>query len=268
MLAESSASVSLIRWEETMAADWKVAWITGASSGIGEALAIKLARSGVKVAVSARSADSLKALEDGYETIFAFPLDVTDAEACATTITAIESKLGPIDLGVFCAGTWDVIDTEDLAVAPIEKGMRVNYIGTVNCMIPLARVMMERRQGHLAAVASVAGYRGLPRASAYGPTKAALNSLCQSLKPALDKYGLTTTIINPGFVATPMTAKNDFPMPYIMQPDEAADRIFDGLKSKSYEIAFPWQLVTQLKFLSILPSSLYFYLIKTFVSKG
>ncbi|MEO1206059.1 MAG: SDR family NAD(P)-dependent oxidoreductase [Pseudomonadota bacterium] len=251
-----------------MADDWKVAWVTGASSGIGEALARKLANAGVKVAVSARSAESLKSLEDSVGSITAFPLDVTDAEGCTRTISDIEAKLGPIDLAVFCAGTWDIIDIDDLAVGPIEKGMRVNYVGTVNCMVPLARLMMERRSGHLAPVASVAGYRGLPRASAYGPTKAALNSLCQSLKPALDGFNVTTTIINPGFVDTPMTAKNDFPMPYLMQPDEAADKIFEGLKSKRYEVAFPWQLVTQLKFLSILPSSLYFYLMKKFVSKG
>lgn len=251
-----------------MAAHWNVVWVTGASSGIGRSVALAIAKSGAQVAVSARSADDLAALEAESDQISAFSLDVTDTTACEAVISAIEAKLGPIDLGVFCAGTWDIIDAKDLAVPPLVKGMTVNYFGTVNCMIPLAQRMMARRSGHLAPVASVAGYRGLPRASAYGPTKAALNSLCESLKPALDSYGVTTTIINPGFVATPMTAKNDFPMPYIMQPDEAADAIVAGLKTKSFEIAFPWQLVRQLKFMSILPASIYFWMIKTFVAKG
>lgn len=251
-----------------MAKRWNVVWITGASSGIGAAVAQQLAKEGITVAVSARSRDDLEALAGAHETISAYPLDVTDAAACEDTLSRIEEDLGPIDLALFCAGTWDIVDIEDLAVAPLAKGMTVNYIGTVNCLVPAVRRMMERRSGQIAPVASVAGYRGLPRASAYGPTKAALNSLCQSLKPALDRHGITTTVVNPGFVDTPMTAKNDFPMPYLMQPEEAARRIVEGLKSGQFEVAFPWQLVWTLKFLSILPSSLYFWMIKRFVSSG
>jgi len=251
-----------------MAADWKVVWITGASTGIGRAVAVKLARSGCTVAVSARSADQLQSLADEHETIHAYPLDVTNAEEAAGLIDRIEADLGPIDLGLFCAGTWDIVDIEDLAVAPIEKGIRVNYVGTVNCFVPLAQKMMSRKRGHLAPVASVAGYRGLPRASAYGPTKAARNSFCQSIKPALDRFNVVTSIVNPGFVDTPMTAKNDFPMPFLMQADEAADRIIAGLKKEKYEVAFPWQLVTILKTISILPNWLFFWIMRAVVMRG
>lgn len=251
-----------------MAGHWRTAWVTGASSGIGEALARRLAQEGVTVAISARSGEALARIAAESDRIHAFPLDVTDAEAAARVVGDIEDRLGPIDLAVFCAGTWDIIDTKDLAVAPLAKGMTVNYLGTVNCLVPLAQRMMKRGAGQLAPVSSVAGYRGLPRAAAYGPTKAALNSLCESLRPALERYGVTVNVVNPGFVDTPMTSKNDFPMPYLMQPDEAAERIAKGLKSGRFEVAFPWQLVTQLKFMSILPASLYFYLIKTFVTRG
>lgn len=249
-----------------MADRWRTAWVTGASSGIGEAVARLLAQQGVTVAISARSGEALARIAAESDNIHAFPLDVTDEDAAAQVIEEIEARLGPVDLGLFCAGTWDIIDTKDLATAPLARGMAVNYLGTVNCLVPLAQRMMKRGSGQLAPVASVAGYRGLPRAAAYGPTKAALISLCESLKPALARYGVTVNVVNPGFVDTPMTAKNDFPMPYLMQPEEAAGKIVAGLKRDGFEVAFPWPLVWQLKALSILPAPVYFYLIRTFVS--
>ncbi|MEM1371914.1 MAG: SDR family NAD(P)-dependent oxidoreductase [Pseudomonadota bacterium] len=247
---------------------YNVIWITGASSGIGEAVARRFAADGETVAISARSEGSLARIAADYPSVHAYPCDIGDREACETTLAAIERDLGEIDLALLCAGTWDVVDVEDIAIEPIEKAMRINYLGTVHCLVPLVQLMMKRGRGQIAPVSSVAGYRGLPRATAYGPTKAALNSLCESLKPSLDKYGVTTTVVNPGFVATPMTEKNDFPMPFLLQPEEAAEHIVKGLRAKRYEVAFPWQLVLQLKLLSVLPARLFFFLMRKAVVKA
>ena len=251
-----------------MAESWSVAWVTGASSGIGRETALRLARRGTKVAVSARSEDALRELAGEAANITAYPLDITDDGAVEETIAAIERDLGPIDLGLFCAATWSVMDVEDLAVAPIARGMEVNFTGTVKTLVPLAHRMMARRSGRLAIVSSIAGYRGLPRSAAYGPTKAALQNLAECLQPDLARHGVAVSLINPGFVDTPMTRTNDFKMPFLMSVEDAADRLVAGLEAGRFEIAFPWQLVWQLKLLSILPSSLFLWLMRKRVARA
>jgi NAD(P)-dependent dehydrogenase (short-subunit alcohol dehydrogenase family) len=245
-----------------------VAWITGASSGIGKAVAQRLAANGYDVAVSARSEDKLEAIAAATPNIIAVPLDITDADAIEDAIETIERRLGPIDLAMFCAATWKVLDVEELDAEAIQRGMSVNFNGTVGTLVPIAKRMMARRKGRIAIVASVAGYRGLPRSSAYGPTKAALINLAECLQPDLARHNVDVTIINPGFVDTPMTADNDFPMPFLMKVDEAASSIVAGLSRGKYEIAFPWQLVGILKFFQMLPNTWFLWLMRRYVAKS
>ncbi|MGF1650329.1 MAG: SDR family NAD(P)-dependent oxidoreductase [Hyphomicrobiaceae bacterium] len=245
----------------------RVAWIVGASSGIGLAVAQRLAAKGMKVVISARSADRLAAAAATHDNLYAEPFDITDERAVGAVIERIETTFGPIDLAMFSAAVWHLLDVEDLDADLINRGMSVNFNGTVSVLVPVLKRMMARKRGHVAIVASVAGYRGLPRSSAYAPTKAALISLAECLAPDLHRHNIGVSIINPGFVATPMTAKNDFPMPFLMQVDDAATRIVRGLERGRYEIAFPWQLVTILKTLRLMPNGLFLWLIRRNVAR-
>ena len=240
---------------------WKVAWITGASSGIGRALALALARSGVTVAASARSADTLAGLAAEYPLIKSYPCDVTDAFAMQAAAERISADAGPIDLVILNAGTWYPVDLKTFDPEMFRKTLDVNFLGVVRGIAAVLPGMRERRRGQIAIVSSVAGYRGLPKAGAYGPSKAALINLAESLRPDLADLGITLSLVNPGFVATPMTAVNDFPMPFMVETDDAARRIIRGLASGRFEVAFPWQLVSILKIARVLPYGLFFWLL-------
>ena len=243
---------------------WKVVWITGASTGIGREIALQLASQGVIVAASARSADKLTGLG---ATIKSYPLDVTDRAAVLQTIEVIERELGPIDLAILGAGSYSPVEVDKIDPDLFASIMNVNYIGVVSCLAGLLNSMLPRRAGHIAWIASIAGYRGLPKAAAYGPSKAALINLAESLKPELDDRGITISVINPGFVETPMTAQNDFPMPFMMQADEAARLTIEGLAKKRFEIAYPTRFVAILKIARILPYWLFFRIIRGSVLK-
>lgn len=235
------------------------AWITGASSGIGRALAVRLAEEGWTVAVSARDAQALAALAaEAAGRIHAFPLDVTDAAASADTLAAIESRIGPVDLAVLNAGTYRHDSAAAFDAGMFRATIDVNLMGSVNCLAAILPGMMARRAGHIAVVSSVAGYVGLPGAAAYGASKAALINLCQGLYPELDASGVRLSLICPGFVDTPLTRKNDFPMPFMIPVDEAVDHIMRGLRSRRFEIAFPWKMVLSMKLLARLPTALTF----------
>lgn len=237
---------------------WKVVWITGASTGIGREIALQLANSGVKVAASSRSENKLRDLGEG---VTPYPLDVTDSAAVKNTVAQIEQELGPIDLAVFGAGTYEEIAATEIDPEKFATILNVNYLGVVNCISAVLPSMLTRGIGHMSWIASVAGYTGLPKAAAYGPSKAALINLAESLKPELALEGIRVSVINPGFVETPMTAKNNFPMPFLMQPDEAAKRTLVGLAKGKFEISYPTRFVLILKTLRLLPYSLYFWLI-------
>lgn len=243
---------------------WKLVWITGASTGIGREVALQLASLGVTVAVSARSADKLASL--GAK-IKPYPLDVTDRAAVLQTIEAIERDLGPIDLAILGAGSYSPVEVDKIDPSLFASIMDVNYTGVVNCLAGLLKPMLPRRAGHIAWIASVAGYRGLPKAAAYGPSKAALINLAESLKPELEGHGITISVVNPGFVETPMTAQNDFPMPFMMQPQEAARLTIMGLAKKRFEIAYPARFVAILKIARVLPYWLFFRIIRGSVLK-
>lgn len=240
-----------------MTLPWKTAWVTGASSGIGRELALSLARGGVRVAVSARSADKLDDLAREHANLASFPVDVTSRAHMAVAARGIVEAFGALDLAVLNAGIWQPLRARDYDAATAAQSMSVNYLGVANALAPLIPHMVGVGKGQLALVASVAGYRGLPKAAAYAPSKAAVISLAEVLRLELAPLGLTVSLVNPGFVSTPMTAVNEFPMPFIISPEDAAERIVRGLARGKFEIAFPLPLVAMLKLLRMLPNSVY-----------
>lgn len=244
---------------------WKTAWVTGASTGIGRDIVLQLKEAGVRVAASARSAEKLAALGHGIVTI---PLDVTDAANCRVAFERVEAELGPVDLVIFAAGTYAPVAADSIDPILFSHTMTTNYMGVVNCLAAVAPRMTARGKGQIAWIASVAGFMGLPRAAAYGPTKAALINLAECLEPEMKLKGVTVSVINPGFVATPLTAQNDFDMPFLMQPDEAARRSIAGLAAGRFEIAYPRRFVVILRALRALPYPLFFRLITRFVLKA
>ena len=248
---------------------WRKVWITGASTGLGREIAIRLATRGIEVIATARSADKLDALAREQGGVVARPADVTDAAAVAGLVGDISTDESPVDLVILNAGAYTPLDAASgLDPDVFRKIVDVNYLGVVNAIAAVLPGMVARRGGHIAIVASVAGYRGLPKAAAYGPTKAALINLAECLNSELEPHGVTISLINPGFVRTPMTAQNDFPMPFIMEPGDAAGRIIEGLEAGRYEIAFPRRFAFILKFLRLLPNTLFFWIIRKTVMKG
>jgi short-subunit dehydrogenase len=245
-----------------------VAWITGASSGIGEALALRLARDGRQVAASARNGEALGALaQRAGGRIAAFPLDVTDAAACARGVAGIEAAHGEIDLAVLNAGTHREMSADDFSVETARLLIEINLMGVINCLAPLLARMRTRGRGHIAVVASVAGYGGLPTAAAYGATKAALINMTEALKPDCDRLGIKLQLVNPGFVKTPLTDRNEFPMPFLMPVDAAVDALVAGLASDRFEIVFPRRFALLLKTLNALPYGAYFRLVRRMTGK-
>ena len=241
----------------------KTIWITGGSTGIGKALAIRFANEGWNVAISARRENLLKELSDRYENISPFPLDVTDKENCKNIFNQVKEKFGEIDICFFSTGTWDPKKEKDIDVEQIENVFKINFFGTVNSIKAVEEYYKNRNEGTIAIVSSIAGYRGLPNSTGYGPSKSALNNLSESLYFDFGRHNVRVCLVSPGFIKTPMTDKNDFKMPFLKTPEFAADKIYDGLvNKKSFEIHFPKELTLTLKFFSILPYKLYFYLVK------
>jgi NADP-dependent 3-hydroxy acid dehydrogenase YdfG len=246
----------------------KLAWVTGAGTGIGRGVARRLAETGWIVAASSRTAhdlDSLAAEVPGR--ITAFQLDVTDQAAVADTARAIEASLGPVDLALLNAGSYFPTSAAEFSVANFRKTVDLNLMGVVNCMGPIVPGMVARRSGHIAIMASVAGFVGLPTAASYGATKAALNAMAEAFKPDFERYGVTITVINPGFVKTRATDKNRFPMPFLIDVDEAVDHIVSGLQSRRFEISFPWQMSLSTKVLRAMPHWLKFAVTRRMIPK-
>lgn len=253
--------------------NWQTIWIIGASAGIGAALVQKFIAECDetalgKIIISARSAEALQEIALASPRIAMVPLDVTNPVAVDQAIELIEAEHGLPDLMVYCAGFYNPMPVEDFSRDTIAKHIAVNYQGAVNCLDPILRKMRQHGSGEIAITASVAGYRGLPKAGAYGPTKAALINLCETLREELAGTGVTMRVINPGFVQTRMTAQNDFEMPYLQSPEQAAEFIFNGLRrNDDFEIAFPPPFVRQLKIGRILPYRWYFKMIERVMQK-
>ena len=240
----------------------KVIWITGAGKGIGRALAKHYASAGWIVAASARTEADLGTLAEEVPNgnVKPFSLDVTDQAATAETVRRIESELGIVDMAIFNAGTHLPTNAEGFSVGEFRQLVETNLMGSVNGLEPIMKTFLARGGGHIAVVASLAGYRGLPGAAAYGATKAALINMCEALKPDLERSGVKLSLINPGFVETPLTAQNDFPMPFLIPVDEAVAQIVRGLERSNFEIAFPGRFAFLMKVLRILPDRLFFAL--------
>ena len=247
-----------------------LAFVTGASAGIGRATALEIARRGFKVAVTARRAEELKELAATFpQQIFAYPADVTQAAEVAAVIAKIESELGPIALAFLNAGLSLHAERDGFTAALLAKTYGVNIGGVANSLEPLLAAMSQRGRGQIAINASLAGYNGLPGSAIYGSSKAALIYMAEALRLAYGPRGLTVQVVNHGFVRTAMTNdEKDFAQPYKIEPEVAAQLICDGFARGGFEIAFPWQLASLSKFIRALPYVLKFPLMERALSRA
>ncbi len=236
-----------------------IALITGASYGMGRDVALLLAASGWRVLALARSNDKLQELAKQQANIQPLQADVTDANALHKVIAEIKE---PIELCILNAGSYRPQDGKNFSADNMSFHLQLNVLGVAQTLEPIWAAMRGRGRGHVAVVASVAGYRGLPRASGYGASKAALINLCESLYLDGKALGIKVQVICPGFVKTPLTDKNEFPMPFLISSEEAAQRIVKGLAGKDFEIHFPKRFTFILKMLRLLPYPLYFWLLE------
>ena len=244
-----------------MSENQKKIWITGASSGIGKALAVKFSLEGWKVAISARRKEILDEMAE-KENIFSYPLDVTNQNQIKDIFSKIINDFGDLDLCVFSSGTYDPKLEQEINIKQNKFVMETNFFGVLYCIKTVEKYFKEKKEGHISIVSSIAGYRGLPNSSGYGPSKAALTNLTESLYFDFKKYNVRISLVSPGFIKTPLTDKNEFRMPFIKSPEFAAEKMFNGLtKTKSFEIHFPKALTIILKLLRILPYKIYLYLI-------
>jgi short-subunit dehydrogenase len=226
-------------------------WVTGASSGIGAALARELADRGASVAISARNADRLREVAGGR--MHVEPLDVTDRAATVAAGAAVRKALGGLDAAVLNAGTWSRFRPEHWDSEAFADQLQTNLMGTVHALEAVVPTMIAEGRGRIVGTASVAGYRGLPGAEAYGATKAALLNLLEALRGSLGPHGIVVQSVAPGFVRTPMTDRNTFPMPFMVSPEEAARAIADGMAKDKAEIVFPLPMMLVMKLARLVP---------------
>ena len=249
---------------------WKSVWITGASSGIGRELAIQLASQNVEIYASARRFDELQILSSINNNIHSINLDVSKIKDVRKKTKFFFEDGNFPDLVILNAGvsrlfTLDKIDEKH---QDIIDSMDTNYFGVINCLSVILPRMIERKKGHIAIMSSVAGYRGLPNSVAYSPTKAALINLVEIMRSELSPLGINVSVINPGFVDTDATKVNKFRMPSMVSVEFAARKIIRDLVKLKYEVAFPFMFTFFIKFLRILPNTLYFYIIRKLVWKS
>ncbi|KZL17992.1 Serine 3-dehydrogenase [Pseudovibrio axinellae] len=239
----------------------KIIWIIGATSGIGEELCKIYAADGWQVIASGRRAERLAALEETSDAIRALRLDVTDKDEVALAVQKLDADACLPDLTLYCAGVFPIGGFSTLTDEICVNAMDTNYFGAVRTIHNLFPLLKKRGSGQVAIISSLSGYGGLPFAASYGPTKAALINLCESLKPSFDKANLTLSVINPGFVKTDMTKDSKVPMPFIISAESAAKRIKKGLARKGFETTFPLPLAVALKLMRFVPYWAYFKLV-------
>lgn len=245
----------------------KIAWIIGGGSGIGAAVAKRLADAGWTVAISGRRVERLAEVAAGRN-IHPYPLDVTDPAAVTATISKIAADLGSIDLTIYGAAAWQPMNVGDYDFDQFQTVVDTNLMGVIRLANPLIAQLERQGGGQFAVIASVAGYFGLPRSAAYSATKAALINLLETMRTELAPRNIIVRMIAPGFVKSELTDRNDFPMPFLMETDDAAKRIVDGLTgSTRFEIAFPKRMVWLMKTIRFLPYPLFFWLTKKMLPK-
>lgn len=249
----------------------RIAWVTGAGKGIGRQVALELAKEGWQVMVSARTEadlDSLVQLSISLSgSIKAYPVDVTNENEVKEIIHDIESKFGAIELAILNAGTYIRFGVEEFSAKSFSKQLDVNVMGTVNCFEHVLENMKNRQSGHIVVVSSLSAYRGLPLASGYGASKAALTNMCEALKPELEMLGISLSVVHPGFVRTPLTSRNEFPMPFLMEVEDAARKIINGIENDKFEITFPTPFALIMKLLRCLPYPIYFAITRRLLRK-
>ncbi|MBI1396573.1 MAG: SDR family NAD(P)-dependent oxidoreductase [Betaproteobacteria bacterium] len=234
-------------------------WVVGASTGIGCALAAELLRSGARVALSARTPESLEAVAGTSPgNALVLPVDVTDAAGVRAAFRTCLDRWQGLDVVFHVAGTYEPMRAVDFDAQRLARHLDVNVMGVARVLDHVLPHFTQHRSGHVVIVASVAGYRGLPKALAYGPTKAALINLAEGLYLDLAPTGIGVHLVNPGFVRTPLTAGNDFEMPALIEPEEAARATLRGLARGEFEIHYPTRFTRWLKLLRVLPYSWYF----------
>ncbi|MEM1299915.1 MAG: SDR family NAD(P)-dependent oxidoreductase [Pseudomonadota bacterium] len=241
------------------------AWVTGASAGIGRAVALDMAARGWRVYATARGAEKLESLvadaAGSKGEIIGVPGDVTSLDDMQEAMARITAD-GPLALAVFNAGIYKPMRAQNFSASEARQTFDVNLTGVANGLEPVLEHMINRADGHIALVASVAGYRGLPNAAAYSATKAGLIAMAEALAMDLVDLGVRISVINPGFVETEATSVNDFEMPMLLQPDEAARRIVEGLSKPGFEIRFPWQFAALLRLIGLLPNRAYIWTVR------
>jgi NADP-dependent 3-hydroxy acid dehydrogenase YdfG len=236
-------------------------FVTGASSGIGAALAEQLTAAGHQVSAVARRQQRLAALSKQLNAFHGYVADVADAASLTDSIRKAKAKSGAIDVAILNAGIYQPQDGTKIDPQTYANHMAINYLGVVNALAGLVPDMVRDGKGHIAIVSSVAGWRGLPKSAAYGPTKAALISLAESLYFDLVPHGLKIQVICPGFVDSEATAVNDFKMPDLISADSAASAIINGMQGHDFSINFPKSFTRKMGLLRLLPDRLFFRLV-------
>ena len=244
--------------------DWvgRSVWLVGASSGIGRATAALLHARGARVVVSARSATALEEFVAAHPGSLGLALDATDREGMRAAAQRVSQAVGHLDMVVYCAGHYQAMRAADFDLDEALRHVQVNYVGALHLLDAVLPLLRKQGAGHISLISSVAGYRGLPNSMAYGPTKAALTNLAETLYLDLQPLGIGASVIHPGFVETPLTAQNEFTMPALITPEQAALAIVEGWAAGRFEIHFPKRFTLWLKALSHLSDGLYFRVIR------
>jgi NAD(P)-dependent dehydrogenase (short-subunit alcohol dehydrogenase family) len=243
--------------------DWqgRSVWLIGASSGIGLATAKALHAAGARVVVSARNAELLQQFVDAHPGAQAVVLDVADTAAIATAARYVQTQQG-LDVVMYCAGYYQAMRAAEFSLTEMLRHLDINYTGALRVLDAVLPELLPQQRGHISFISSVAGFRGLPQSMAYGPTKAALINLAEALYYDVSPHGIGVSLINPGFVETPLVANNDFAMPALITPEKAAAEILCGWRKGQFHIHFPKRFTRMLLLMRLLPYRWYFALVR------
>lgn len=245
----------------------KIIWITGASSGIGLSLINELLNSDSILIASARSLSGLEALKVKYSTrLYLVEVDVTSTDSVKKATDEIKMKFGRVDIAILNAGTCKYVDMPNFSSQVIKENFDTNLYGVANCIEFVLPLLKESKSPYLVGMSSSSAYLPLPRAEGYGASKSAINYLFKTLRVSLSRYNIDVTIICPGFVKTPLSDLNDFPMPFLITSEKSSQIIVEGLKKRKLEISFPKRLIVLLKFVNVLPSFLKVKILKKLIN--